>query len=181
VLTVEALWAFITTKPTVLAVVIAAAVVSWAIRRRITDQAQRPDAIAILFVVAVVVVVALTMTPNEPATGSYVPSPPHFLDQLRDGHLIWARLTGWPDDSEEVANIALYLPIGFLGRLVWHEVLRAAGFGIALTVFIETCQHSIVGRDGSITDIRNNTAGAILGALFAAAAVRFRGRPAPPH
>jgi glycopeptide antibiotics resistance protein len=39
-----------------------------------------------------------------------------------------------------------------------------------LTLAIETCQYGIIGRAGSITDIRNNTMGAILGAVFAAAA-----------
>jgi VanZ family protein len=52
---------------------------------------------------------------------------------------------------------------------------------MALTVFVETCQYGIVGRDGSITDIRNNAAGAILGALLAATAVRFRRRRTRPR
>jgi hypothetical protein len=180
VLTAEGLWAFIT-EPTALAVVVAALVVAWPLGRRLADHSHCTRASAILFVVAVGMVVALTMTPNESPTSTGVPMPPHFLLQLGDGHLIWEKLTAAPDDSEQWANIALYLPIGFLGRLVWRSAARAAGFGLALTVFIETCQYGIVGRAGSITDIRNNTAGAILGALFAATAARFRGRRTRPH
>jgi len=179
VLTAEDLWAFIT-EPTAVAVMVATLAGAWPIGRRIADHSQCPRAVAILFVVAVGTVVVLTMTPYEPPTGTGAPMPPHFLRLLGDSHLIWAMLTTVPDDSEQLANIALYIPIGFLGRFMWRSAARAAGFGLALTVFIETCQYGIAGRDGSVTDIRNNAAGAILGALLAAGAVRFRrGHPRP--
>jgi glycopeptide antibiotics resistance protein len=174
------LWAFIT-EPTALAVMVAALAVAWPIGGRLAAHSHCTRANAILFVVTIGMVVALTMTPNEPTTGTGVPMPPHFLQQLGDGPLIWAKLTAAPDDSEQLANVALYIPVGFLGRLVWRNAVRAAGFGMALTVFIETCQYGIVGRAGSITDIRNNTAGAILGALFAATATRVRRRLTSPH
>jgi glycopeptide antibiotics resistance protein len=130
--------------------------------------------VAALFVVAVGVVVALTLTPSEPAPGVPVVVPPHFLEQIGDPRLVWSLLTAAPADAEQVANIALYVPVGLLGRLVWRRVGPATLAGLALTVAIETCQYSIIGRAGSITDIRNNTAGALLGALAAAALARRR-------
>ena len=52
------------------------------------------------------------------------------------------------------------------------RIPRATLFGAALTVFVETCQYGIVGRAGSITDIRNNTLGALLGAIAVLLVVR---------
>jgi glycopeptide antibiotics resistance protein len=170
-LTAAGLWSFVI-QPTALAALVLTFAVAWPIGRRIADHYRCPRAIAVLFVLAVGLVVALTMTPNEPAPRVIEPAaPPHFLTQLHDGHFPWSALIAPPDDSEQVANIVLYIPVGFLGRLVWRSAVRAAGFGMALTVFIETCQYGIVGRVGSITDIRNNTAGAILGAALAAATI----------
>ena len=169
VLTAGGLWAF-ATEPATLAVVAGVLAVLWPLGRRIADRQRCSRTIALLFVVAVGAIVALTMTPNEPATG--LPQPPHFVQQFSDPSLIWAMATALPDDSEQWANIALYLPVGVLGRFVWRSATRAIGFGMALTVFVETCQYAIVGRAGSITDIRNNTAGAAVGALLAAAAFR---------
>jgi VanZ family protein len=70
------------------------------------------------------------------------------------------------------------VPIGLVGRFVWGSAARAALAGAALTIFIETCQYGIVGRAGSFTDMRNNTAGAVLGALIAAGAAHVLTRTA---
>ena len=113
---------------------------------------------------------ALTLTPNEPVDGIYPVMPPHFLTQLTDPALVWSTLTAAPSDAEQWANVALYVPIGLIGRFVWRTAARAALAGTALTIFVETCQYGIVGRAGSLTDMRNNTAGTILGALVAAGA-----------
>jgi VanZ family protein len=138
--------------------------VSTAVARR----AGCPRPTAVLFVLAVGGVLALTLTP----TRASAVEPPHFLTQLADPHFLWATSTTAPDDAEQLANIALYLPLGFLGFSVLHSGLRSAVFGAALTVLVETCQYGIVGRSGSLTDIRNNTAGALLGALVAAVVSR---------
>jgi len=171
VLTAAGLWAF-ATEPAALAVIVLVSAVAWPLGRRIADRRRCSRAVAILFIVAVGAIVALTMTPNEPPTGVQLPRPPHFVQQLGDPSLVWATATALPNDSEQWANIALYLPVGFLGWFVWRSVTRASGFGLALTMFVETCQYGIVGRAGSITDIRNNTAGAVVGAVLAAAALR---------
>jgi VanZ family protein len=153
------------------------AAVAWPIGRLIADRFGRPRAPAALFVAAVGVVVALTLTPNYPDPGD-PPAPVHFLYYIGDLHHVWVDLTSAPTDPEQIANIALYVPVGLFGRFVWRSAIAAAAFGTALTVVIETCQFWIVGRDGSLTDIRNNAVGAILGALLAAVAARVARREA---
>jgi VanZ family protein len=69
--------------------------------------------------------------------------------------------------SDIVANIVLFLPIGFLLRSlgfrstqhVWQAVLCAAAF----STLLETAQIFIAGRFGSPIDLATNTAGAYLG------------------
>jgi glycopeptide antibiotics resistance protein len=169
---VHDLWHFLLGRAA-LAVVVATAFVAWPVGRLIADRLRRPRAAAVLFVAAVGVVMALTLTPNYPAPGELTDVPPHFLHYLGNLHMVWAALTSPPSDSEQIANIALYIPVGLFGRFVWRSALGAAAFGITLTVFIETCQYGIVGRDGSLTDIRNNAAGAVLGALVGAIGARL--------
>ena len=168
---VHDLWFFVMGRAA-LSVLVATAVVAWPLGRLIADRLRRPRAAAILLVAAVGVVMALTLTPNYPVPGDPTSAPPHFLHYLGDMHLVWAALTSAPSDSEQIANIALYVPVGLFGRFVWRSTIGAAAFGMALTALIETCQYGIVGREGSITDIRNNAAGALLGALAGAAATR---------
>jgi glycopeptide antibiotics resistance protein len=172
---VHDLWEFLRGRAA-FAVLVATAIVSWPLGRLIADRFGRSRAWTVLFVAAVGVVMALTLTPNYPVPGEPTEVPVHFLQQL--GHLNRLRLalTSPPTDSEQIANIALYVPVGLFGRFVWGSALRATVFGTALTVVIETCQYGIVGRDGSITDIRNNAVGALLGAVAAAVAAGFTQR-----
>jgi glycopeptide antibiotics resistance protein len=181
VLTADALWGFVT-EPAPLTVLAVTLVAVWPVARRIARRTGCRRSVAVLFVLWVGVVVALTLTPAEPAPGVPVTTPPHFLGQVDHPRLVWSLLTAPPWDAEQLANIALYLPVGLLAGLAWRRTVPATLIGMALTVAIETCQYSIIGRAGSITDIRNNTAGALLGALAAAAArwVRSRRRSAAP-
>jgi glycopeptide antibiotics resistance protein len=180
VLSAVGLWDFVT-GPAPLTVLAVTAVATWPATRWIARRTGCRRPVAALFVATVGMVVALTLTPNDPVPGVPVPVPPHFLEQIGDTRLVWSLLTAAPADAEQVANIALYLPVGFLGRLVWRRVGPAALTGLALTAAIETCQFGIIGRAGSITDIRNNTAGALLGAVVAAVAAGLarRARPGP--
>lgn len=176
------LWDFVT-GPAALAVLLVTALLAWPAGARLARRRACSRAAAMLYVVAVGVVVALTLTPNRPAPGVVEVLPPHYLTQLGDLRLVWSRLTAAPADAEELANIALYVPIGLLGRLVWHGAARATLTGAVLTVAIETCQYGIIGRAGSLTDIRNNSAGALIGAVAAAVVIgaMARSRPAARH
>jgi glycopeptide antibiotics resistance protein len=179
VLTAEALWEFVQ-GPAALAVLAATALLAWPAGVRIARRRRCPRAVAALFVAAVGVILALTLTPDRPAPGAVDVLPPHYLTRIGDPRLVWSALTAAPADTEQLANIALYVPVGLLGRLVWHGAARATLAGVALTVAVETCQYGIIGRAGSLTDIRNNTAGALLGAVVAAVAVGALARARPP-
>ncbi|MFI5931850.1 VanZ family protein [Actinoplanes sp. NPDC051494] len=157
---------------TVLALTVALA---WPLSRPLARRPGRARPVAALLVVAIGTVVALTLTPNF----GFLPTevlPPHFLTQLDDPASVWATLTQPPADAEQIANIALYVPVGLLAGLLWKNAVRATLLGFALTAFIETCQYDIPGRAGSLTDIRNNTIGALAGAVLAAVVTRPRGR-----
>jgi len=161
-------------QPYTVVALVSATAVSWPLGRRLARHRGCSPIAGALFVLSVGMILALTVTPNEP--GRYALLPPHYLTQLGHPRQVWATLTAMPDDLEEYANIALYVPFGFFGWFVWRSAAVAALSGLALTVFAETCQHDIVGRAGSFTDIRNNTLGAVLGAA-AAVAVTTAGRP----
>jgi glycopeptide antibiotics resistance protein len=168
--TAEGLWEFMIGPPA-LAVLAVTALVAWPVGRRLADRFRSRRAVAVLFVIAVGIVAALTLTPNFPEAGVPEPLPPHYLTQIDEPRVVWSALTAAPSDAEEIANVALYVPVGVLGWLLWRSVGWATLFGAMLTVVIETCQIGVIGRAGSLTDIRNNTAGAFLGAVFAAAVV----------
>ncbi len=170
-MTAEGLWAFVI-GPAALAVFLATALAAWPIGVRIARRRGCPRSAAVLFVLSVGVIAGLTLTPNRPAPGVVELLPPHYLTQIGDLRQVWSQLTAAPSDNEQLANIALYVPVGLLGSFVWHGAARATLVGTALTVAIETCQYGIIGRAGSLTDIRNNAVGALLGAVLAAVAVR---------
>jgi glycopeptide antibiotics resistance protein len=178
VLTWAELWFFLI-RPATLAACAVALALAWRVSASVARRSRCPRPVALLFVLAVGGVLALTLTPHEPPPGVALAQPPHYLTLIGDGHLDWTTLTAAPDDAEQWANIALYLPIGLLGAGVWGSPARSALFGAALTITVETCQYGIAGRSGSLTDIRNNTVGAILGALLAAATTHRR-RPKSP-
>ncbi|MFI7603260.1 VanZ family protein [Actinoplanes sp. NPDC049681] len=121
-------------------------------------------AVAALFLVSAGMIIALTATPSYTDPASYSAIPPHFLTELDQPRVIWAKLTAAPSDAEQIANIALYVPLGIFGRLLWRSTARATVCGFVMVLVIETVQYVIPGRAGSITDIRNNTLGAFLGA-----------------
>jgi glycopeptide antibiotics resistance protein len=166
----ESLWAFVQ-QPLPLLVFLAAVALCWPLGTALARRRRCSRAGASLFVSATGLVAALTLTPSTLAGG---PDYPHFLTLLHHSPgALRGQLFGPPTDIEQVANIALYVPIGAFGRLVWPSVVRATLVGLALTAGIELCQYDIAGRAGSLTDIRNNTIGALLGALLTAAAVRL--------
>jgi glycopeptide antibiotics resistance protein len=86
-----------------------------------------------------------------------------FAFSLRPFHL-----SLWVMPSDMIANVALFLPIGFLTRSLgnrsnrglWCDVLLCAAFSL----LIETTQIFISGRVVSPIDVASNTCGGFLGA-----------------
>jgi VanZ like family len=165
-----AVWTFLT-QPSVLVAHLLAVAVAWPAGRRLAGRRGCSHLVAALFVLSAGLILALTLVPNEPGRFEYLP--PHYLTLLSHPDQVVAALLAEPDDLEEYANILLYVPLGFFGLFVWRSVPAATLCGVLLTVLVETCQYDIVGRAGSLTDIRNNSLGGLLGAV--AAALRVAG------
>ena len=72
---------------------------------------------------------------------------------------------------EKLLNVALFMPLGFLGGLLrprW-PVWAWALVGLTAALTIETVQVAMPGRDGSGWDVATNATGALLGACLARA------------
>jgi VanZ family protein len=65
-----------------------------------------------------------------------------------------------------IANVLLFLPVGFLYRLGQGRPRSAVLLGAAISAGIETVQFFIPGRTPSVIDITMNTMGAGLGAVW---------------
>ncbi len=70
------------------------------------------------------------------------------------------------DPKDMIANIILFLPIGFLYRLTGGERLPALVLGAALSGGIETTQLFMPARTASFIDFTDNSLGAWLGAAL---------------
>jgi len=83
----------------------------------------------------------------------------------------WIREAGWTDFRqgwvEVPANIALFLPFGFLLTVVLRRWWCGALIGIALSVCVELVQIVLPERTASTRDVLANGAGAAIGALIA--------------
>ncbi|MGN7147491.1 VanZ family protein [Arthrobacter sp. SAFR-179] len=99
----------------------------------------------------------------------------HFLH----GHGI----PGWFNYQfvEAVANVVLFVPVGFVGALSFSEQRwwQIGAFGLLISGCIELGQLLFLhDRFASPSDIVTNTSGAIIGALLATLAVQTQKRPA---
>jgi VanZ family protein len=85
----------------------------------------------------------------------------------------WAEL---PRRGDFIANVMLYLPLGFFGVLAFsakRRLLPAMGLAIAAGFFLSTAmeltQYYVAGRVTSASDVYSNVIGTLLGAITAAA------------
>ena len=83
----------------------------------------------------------------------------------------WA---GRPSRGDFLANILLYMPLGFFGMLsfprnvgFWRRLLLVVAGGAALSVTMELTQYYDVGRDTEATDVYANTIGTLIAAPVA--------------
>jgi VanZ family protein len=90
---------------------------------------------------------------------------------------VGALLDSWadrPSRGDFLANILLYMPLGFFGMLsfsrrvgFWPRLLLVIAGGAALSVTMELTQYYDVGRDTAATDLYANTIGTLIAAPVA--------------
>lgn len=99
-------------------------------------------------------------------------------------HFLHSRgIPGWFNYKfvEAAANIALFVPVGFVGRLAFPEKYwwQIGAFGLLVSGCIELGQLLFLhDRFASPSDIVTNTSGAVIGTVLAALAVLTQKRPA---
>lgn len=123
------------------------------------DDMYRPFA-AVLLIAYSGLIASLTL--SDPSTGAWAFS---FADRLAtsasDGNLAWSQ-------TEVLANIALFVPAGFLLALVLNRPWVAAALCILGSVLIEYVQARYLPlRVGTGADVLHNGYGAVLGAALA--------------
>jgi VanZ family protein len=77
-----------------------------------------------------------------------------------------------PERGDFLANILLYMPLGFFGVLAfasrvaaWRRVAALALLGALLSLTVELTQYYDEGRDTTLNDLYSNTLGTLLGAI----------------
>ncbi|WP_067500452.1 VanZ family protein [Actinoplanes sp. TFC3] len=147
-------------------ILLVSAVAAAALGRRLAARYNSPTMIAVLFILAVGCVMALTAPPGTSLPASEV------IDWYTHGEAYRDLLTShtMPQDK---ANIIMFLPIGFLGCLLTRRIFRTIFFGAGFSLAIEVWQ-TFMGRSGDIMDLRNNTIGAIIGSIAAIIILQMR-------
>ncbi len=84
--------------------------------------------------------------------------------------------SGW---IEFVANVALFVPLGFLLTVLVRRPVVGAAIGVAISVCIELIQIVIPDRQATVRDVISNGIGALIGALVAWVLVVRRRRRRP--
>jgi hypothetical protein len=78
-----------------------------------------------------------------------------------DGQLVWS-------ETEVLANVALFVPIGFLLALVLGRPVVSAALCVLGSVCIELAQqHWLPSRVPSVADVQHNGLGGLVGAVVA--------------
>jgi VanZ family protein len=121
---------------------------------------------AIWLSAALAAVAALTLQPGPGGFDAPLPSILNPISPLRV-----------PD---AVANVVLYLPVGFFAASVWrskpHPMVWATGLAFALSLLIEFAQLVVpISRSAESHDVVFNTIGGLIGALAACWALRRSG------
>jgi len=153
VLDTDIAWA-VATRPATIALVALTLLLAWPLGRR-------RGRLGVLFVLTLGLVLAATATSRL-----FLPSPaavgPYLAEFADPAYLVG----GFAGSMEKLANIALFLPLGLLGTLLWRRPAAVLAGCVALTFSIEAWQ-SVVGRVGDAVDVVHNSVGALLGVVLA--------------
>ena len=130
-----------------------------------TDLSRRPRNYAIVTAVIVIVIIYGSLYPFDFSVPTGGSGP---VSVLLDS---WANR---PSRGDFLANILLYMPLGFFGMLslsrrggFWLRLLLVVAGGAALSVTMELIQFYDAGRVTNASDVYTNTFGTLIGALVA--------------
>ena len=106
--------------------------------------------------------VVANLTLMDPASGQWAFSrADRWAEVLSGGRLDWS-------ETEVLANVALFVPVGFLLVLVLRRVWPAVALGVLGSVAIEMVQAAYLPlRVGTPDDVVHNAYGVVIGALIA--------------
>lgn len=115
------------------------------------------------FAAALLAVAILTLRPGPEGIGGARPS---ILNPF-------ARI----DEEDALANVLLYVPIGFFAALIWrsksHVLIRAASVALGVSVAIEFAQAVLpIDRAATTHDVVFNALGGLVGAALGGLVVR---------
>jgi VanZ family protein len=150
-----------------LAFVASGVVIAHSIQRG-ADQDSIVDRLAAVWLVAALAAVALLTL--QPRSGGFAPPRPSNFNPLRR-----------PDIRDAVANVALFLPVGFFAAVRWRSKPRpvawATGFALLISAGIELTQRVLpIDRAASIHDVLFNTIGGFFGAVGAMVVIELARR-----
>jgi hypothetical protein len=102
------------------------------------------------------------LTLADPSAGHWAFSlVDHWATQLSDGRLVWS-------ETEVLANVALFVPAGFLLSIVLGRPAVAAVLCVVASAGIELAQYRYFPtRVPSAADVQHNALGGVVGALLA--------------
>ncbi|GAA1788922.1 VanZ family protein [Agromyces lapidis] len=137
-----------------------------------TGSSRLRRAAAVALVLYAVALAAFLLVPGAPSTALDA-----SLGVVREG-LGWSSV---PRGAIEVAaNVAVFIPLGFLIAAVTGRRSIGILLPAALSLLAEAVQLMLPDRTASLRDVAANVTGAVLGALLAWAVVPHRRRPTRP-
>jgi nitrate/nitrite transporter NarK len=154
-------------RPVGLAIVVTVCLVAWPAGGWLANRFGGTRRSAVWFLIVTAVVVAVTVAPDgREAAPAELAGSGLLVDQLTSMAGWSTALAGIVSTGERLANVALFVPVGFFGFAVFRSMLKALGFGALLSAGIETVQ-AMGERSGDLNDLVSNTVGGGLGALAA--------------
>ena len=116
--------------------------------------------LAVLLAVYLVFVARLTLA--DPSAGRFAfDLADVWATRLSQGRLEW-------NETEVIANVALFMPIGFLLTLLVRRPLLVMVLGFVGSAAIELSQREFLPtRVATVADVEHNVLGAVLGVLLA--------------
>jgi glycopeptide antibiotics resistance protein len=115
-----------------------------------------------MLLLALYLVLVTRLTLADPSAGRWAFSfADHVATRVSDGRLVWSQ-------TEVLANVALFVPLGFLLTLITCRPLLSAVLCLLGSAGIELAQAEwLVTRVASIADVQHNAFGGLLGVVVA--------------